>query len=138
MSKPKNIYLVAQYVMKPKEHVNTSRKGWMDNPDNIRYDEQVSIVRGLRTKDQNAQVVLNLSTKTIERNRFNASTQFDEIFRYFLENYTQYIAQTMSLLDPEYLATIANSMEAEMQSAQEATAVSTIQEAVINEEVPAQ
>ena len=57
MSKPKNIYLIAQYMMKPQPHANTSKKGWMDNPENVRYDEQVAFTRGLRPRDMNAQVM---------------------------------------------------------------------------------
>jgi hypothetical protein len=128
--------------MKPKSHVNTSRKGWMDNPDNIRYDEQVAITRGLRTKDMHAQVILDLSSKVIVKNSFNTGKSFDEVFRYFLENYTEYMAQTMSQLDPVYLADLAKLMEAEMQpmpeTAPEAVAVDTVQDAVINEETQAQ
>jgi hypothetical protein len=128
--------------MKPKSHVNTSRKGWMDNPDNIRYDEQVAITRGLRTKDMHAQVILDLSSKVIVKNSFNTGKSFDEVFRYFLENYTEYMAQTMSQLDPVYLADLAKLMEAEMQpmpeETAEAVAVDVVQDAVINEETQAQ
>ena len=142
MSKPKGIFLVAIYAMKPKGHVNTSRKGWMDNPDNIRYDEQVAITRGLRTKDMHAQVILDLSSKVIVKNSFNTGKSFDEVFRYFLENYTEYMAQTMSQLDPVYLADLAKLMEAEMQpmpeQTPEAVVVDTVQDAVINEETQAQ
>ena len=139
MSKPKGIFLVAIYAMKPKSHVNTSRKGWMDNPDNIRYDEQVAITRGLRTKDMHAQVVLDLSSKVIVKNSFNTGKSFDEIFRYFLENYTEYMAQTMSQLDPVYLADLAKLMEAEMQEMPaEAVAVDGVQDAEINAETQAQ
>jgi hypothetical protein len=142
MSKPKGIFLVAIYAMKPKSHVNTSRKGWMDNPDNIRYDEQVAITRGLRTKDMHAQVVLDLSSKVIVKNSFNTGKSFDEIFRYFLENYTEYMAQTMSQLDPVYLADLAKLMEAEMQEmpaeTPEAVVVDGVQDAVINAETQAQ
>jgi hypothetical protein len=142
MSKPKGIFLVAIYAMKPKGHVNTSRKGWMDNPDNIRYDEQVAITRGLRTKDMHAQVVLDLSSKVIVKNSFDTGKSFDEIFRYFLENYTEYMAQTMSQLDPVYLADLAKLMEAEMQPmpepTPEAVVVDGVQDAVINAETQAQ
>jgi hypothetical protein len=142
MSKPKGIFLVAIYAMKPKGHVNTSRKGWMDNPDNIRYDEQVAITRGLRTKDMHAQVILDLSSKVIVKNSFNTGKSFDEVFRYFLENYTEYMAQTMSQLDPVYLADLAKLMEAEMQPMPEPTldpvAVDGVQDAVINAETQAQ
>jgi len=132
MSKSKGIFLVAQYYMKPKDHVNTSKKGWMNDPENLRYDEQVSISKGLRTKDMHAQVILNLSDKKVEKNSFETGKSFDEIFRYFLDNYTQYIAQTMAQLDPSYLNAVANVMEQEIKQAEE------IPTAEINEEVKAQ
>jgi hypothetical protein len=142
MSKPKNIYLVAQYMMKPQPHVNTSKKGWMDNPENIRYDEQVVFTRGLRTKDMNAQVILDLSNKQVERNTFKTDKSFDDIFRYFLENYTDYVAQTMAQIDPEYLSSVAKTLSNEMIGAHPELAAqptnNTIQEAVINEETQAQ
>jgi hypothetical protein len=142
MSKPKNIYLVAQYMMKPQPHVNTSKKGWMDNPENVRYDEQVAFTRGLRTKDMNAQVILDLSNKQVERNTFKTDKSFDDIFRYFLENYTDYVAQTMVQLDPEYLSSVANTLNDELIAAHPELAAQPtndiIQEAVINEETQAQ
>jgi hypothetical protein len=142
MSKPKNIYLVAQYMMKPQPHVNTSKKGWMDNPENVRFDEQVSFTRGLRTKDMNAQVILDLSNKQVERNTFKTDKSFDDIFRYFLENYTDYVAQTMAQLDPGYLSSVAKTLSDELVAAHPELAAQpmddTIQEAVINEETQAQ
>ena len=142
MSKPKNIYLVAQYMMKPQPHVNTSKKGWMGNPENVRYDEQVAFTRGLRTKDMNAQVILDLSNKQVERNTFKTDKSFDNIFRYFLENYTDYVAQTMVQLDPEYLSSVAHTLNDELITAHPELAAqptnNTIQEAVINEETQAQ
>jgi hypothetical protein len=142
MSKSKNIYLIAQYMMKPQPHVNTSKKGWMDNPENVRYDEQVAFTRGLRPRDMNAQVILDLSSKQVERNTFKTDKSFDEIFRYFLENYTDYVAQTMAQIDPEYLSGVAKTLNDELIAAHPELAAqlidNTIQEAVINEEAQAQ
>jgi hypothetical protein len=142
MSKPKNIYLIAQYMMKPQPHANTSKKGWMDNPENVRYDEQVAFTRGLRPRDMNAQVILDLSSKQVERNTFKTDKSFDEIFRYFLENYTDYVAQTMAQIDPEYLSGVAKTLNDELIAAHPELAAqlidNTIQEAVINEEAQAQ
>lgn len=130
MSKSKGIFLVAQYSMKPRDHVNTSVKGWMENPDNIRWDEQVSISRGLKSRDMNAQVVLNLSEKCIQRNTFNSGTTFDDIFKYFFENYSTYITQVMAQIDPEYLSTQVEEMQKALDEIPEAE--------VNNEEVQAQ
>lgn len=116
MSKQKGIYLVAQYFQKPKDHVNTSVKGWMNDPANIRYDEKVAIVRGLKNRDLNAQIVLNLGEKKVERNSFNGTKDFDEIFRYFFENYDKYIVQVMGQIDPDYLRALVDKMQAEIEA----------------------
>ena len=116
MSKPKGIFLVAQYFAKPKRHVKTQVKGWMDDPENIQWDEKVEISRGLRTRDLHAQVILNLSNKTIERNTFNSGKTFDDIFEYFFTNYSEYITKVMSQLDPTYLLNVVEKMETELKS----------------------
>lgn len=110
----KNIYLVAQYYMKPKERVNTTVKGWMDNPDNIRWDEKVEIVRGLRKKDLHAKIVVNLSNKKVDTNNFNGNKDFDSIFQYFFTGYSKYITQVMGQLDPMYLQTMVDTMQADL------------------------
>ena len=101
--------------MKPKPHVNTSKKGWMENPDNVRYDEQVIIARQIRNKDMNAQVILDLSNKRIERNAFKTDKTFDEIFEYFFTNYNQYVVEVMGQLDPEYLVEVVARLEKDME-----------------------
>lgn len=127
MSKEKPIFLVAQYSMKPRDHVNTSVKGWMENTDNIRWDEQVAVTRGLKSRDMNAQVVLDLSNKKIERNTFNTDKSFDDVFRYFFVNYNQYVTEVMRQLDPEYLTQLVDLMEKELEEEE-------VAEAKINDE----
>jgi hypothetical protein len=119
MSK-QNIYLVAQYYMKPKAHVRTHKKGWMDNPENIRYDEKVEISRGLRTKDLSAKIVLDLTNKSVYRNGFATDRPFDEIFKYFFANYNEYIIKVMGQLDPVYLDQIVTELEKEIETAEKA------------------
>ena len=87
----KDINLVAFYYAKPAAGVNTAIKGWMDNPSNIRYDERVEITRGLKKDTYAAGVILNLSKKTVERNRFGDNRSFDEMFKYFFKGYNKYI-----------------------------------------------
>ena len=133
MSKPKMIFLVAQYFKKPKPHVNTSQKGWMDNPENVRFDEQVAISRGLRSKDMHAQVILDLSNKRVEKNSFN-DKDFDEIFKYFFANYSEYIIRVMTELDPVYLEQMVNELEKEIEQLE----ANNIQDATINAETQTQ
>lgn len=115
--KQKNIYLVATYIMKPKDHVNTSKKGWMDDPANVRYDEKVEITRGLKNKDaSSANVILDLSNLQITRNTFKTERTFDEVFLYYFNNYNKYLIPVMGQLHPEYLDQIAKSIEEQLAS----------------------
>jgi hypothetical protein len=118
LAKQKDIYLVAFYYMKPKPGVNTSVKGWMENPTNLRYDERVEITRGLKKDTAAAKILLNLSEKTVTRNGFNEDRDFKSLFKYFFGGYHQYITQVMSQLDPEYLKSILDELEAEMKAAE--------------------
>jgi len=114
VSKEKGIYLVAKYFMKPQAHVNTSKAGWMDNPENIRWDEQMLVTRGLKSKDNSAQVILNLSEKSVVRNTFTQGKTFDEVFIYFLNGYSQYLVPVMGQLDREYLEAIAAELQTQL------------------------
>ena len=118
MHNKNNIYLVAFYGMKPRKGVNTSRKGWMDNKDNLQYDEKVEITRGQKKSSALANVILNLSQKSVERNTFNDDRDFRSFFKYYFGGYDQYITAVMTQLDPEYLTSILDELEAEMQQAE--------------------
>ncbi len=114
MSQAKDIYIVAYYYKKPKEHVNTSKKGWMDNPDNIRWDEKVTITKGLNKRDVQGTVIVNLTQKRVERNNLNHNKDFDTIFQYFFTNYDQYITRVMAEVDPGYLQNMVDVMSADL------------------------
>ncbi len=120
----KHIYLVAFYSLKPQKGANTQVKGWMDNPANLRYDEKVEITRGVKKNSATAKIILNLVTKTVERNNFNDNRDFKDLFKYFFGGYHQYITEVMKQLDPEYLTSILDELEAEM-NAKNAEEVST-------------
>jgi F0F1-type ATP synthase delta subunit len=107
------LYLVAWYYMKPRKGVNTSQKGWMDNPANIQWDEQFGLVRKLGNKENNAPVVLNLVDQCIERNRFQTERSFDEVFKYFFANYHKDIIQVMMQHAPKQLDEIVARLEKE-------------------------
>ena len=75
----------------PKDPRQTSKPGYITNPENIHYDEQVYISRGLRDKDLKNQVVLNLTEEKIVKNTFNSGKNFEEVFTHFYEGYAEYI-----------------------------------------------
>jgi len=103
--KIKDLHLLAFYVIKPKDPKMTHVKGYMSDPNNHQYDERIEFTKGLKPNDHNyAGVVLNLSKKTIIKNRFNAyDGDFDKLFKYFLEAYPEYVINVMAQLDLPYL-----------------------------------
>ena len=112
--KKQNIYLVAHYVTKPKDPKKTHIPGYMKDPTNHQYDEQVAIQTKLKSNDVNAQIVMNLSTKTVDTNRFNSNKDFDELFKYFFKGYHKYITQIMTQLDPEYFNQMLDAMQSDI------------------------
>jgi|688.fasta_scaffold18483_10 hypothetical protein len=125
--KKQNIYLVAHYVTRPRDPKKTHIPGYMKDPANHQYDEQVQISTRLRTQDNlMAKVIVNLSTKTVEKNSFNGKKDFNELFKYFFKGYHKYVTEVMSKLDPEYFNQMLDEMQAELDKEK------------VNEEVPAE
>ena len=114
--KEQNIYLLGHYYMKPRPGVRTHVKGWMDNPDNLQYDETVGITRGLRNDASTAKIILNLSKKTVERNNFNEDRDFKSLFKYYFGGYHKYMTEVMAQLDPAFMEEIVKELEAEMEA----------------------
>jgi hypothetical protein len=113
--KKQSIYLVAHYSAKPKNPAKTHIPGYMKDPANIRYDEQVHISTRLRPKDvTGAKVIMNLSEKQVQTNSFNGKKDFDELFKYFFTGYHKYITDVMVQLDAEYFNKMLDEMQAEV------------------------
>lgn len=96
--KNKNIYLIAQYVARPKNPKLTSIAGYMKDPENIQYDEHVYITRGLRDKDMKNHVILDLTTEKIVKNTFNSGVTFEDVFKHFYDGYASYIDDSVNQL----------------------------------------
>lgn len=123
--KQQNIYLVANYLTKPKDPKKTHIAGYMKDPANIRFDEQVQISTRLRQQDlMTAKVIMNLTNKKVEQNSFNNNRDFNELFKYFFKGYHKYITEVMTKLDPTYFNQMLDEMQAELDKEK------------INEEVP--
>jgi len=124
--KKQNIYLVANYLTKPKDPRRTHVPGYMKDPANVRYDEQVQVSTRLRRQDlMTAKVIMNLSDKTVEQNSFNGNKNFDELFKYFFKGYHKYITEVMVKLDPEYFNQILDEMQADLDREKASEEVST-------------
>lgn len=124
--KKQNIYLVANYVTKPKDPRRTHIPGYMKDPVNHQYDEQVQISSRLRQKDiTTAKVIINLTNKTVDKNSFNNNKDFKELFKYFFKGYHKYVTTVMAQLDPEYFNQLLDEMQAELDAEKTNEEVST-------------
>jgi hypothetical protein len=95
-----NIYLIVKYVIRPKNPKLTAQKGYMKDPANLNYDEEVVVARGIKKRDlQYSQIILNLTEQLVERNTFKSETTFNELFEYFHEGYAEYIDQSVNSLN---------------------------------------
>jgi hypothetical protein len=119
MSNKNDIYLVAFYALKPRPGVNTSKKGWMDNFDNITYDESIEITRGIKKNSSMAKVILNLSQQRVDRNTWGTDRSFREYFKHYFTQYHDYLTTVMVRLDPHFMNEILDEMQAEIDANKE-------------------
>ena len=90
----KSVYLIAKYSAKPRKKHATATAGYMKNPANVQWDEQVIITLGLKNKDfLSARVVLNITNQSITRNSFQNDKTFEEFFQYFYNANPQEISR---------------------------------------------
>lgn len=120
--KTKHIYLIAYYLQRPRDPKKTHIKGYITDPNNMIWDENVEISHGLGSKDrQHAQVVLDFTEKKVITNKFNQERDFDKLFKYYFEGYHKYITQVMTQMDPEYLTKMVAEMQAELNNEPDST-----------------
>jgi hypothetical protein len=71
----------------------------MSNPDNIIYDEELSIVRGWRDRYIKNNVVLDLTEEKIIKNSFLTEKTFADLFAHYHEGFGEYIEQKVNELN---------------------------------------
>ena len=91
MPKEKDIFLIARYYKKPRDPKQTAKKGYMKSDTNISYSESVSLSRGLKNKDITANIILNLTQKTVVKCSFETNNGWEELASYYAKNYPQYL-----------------------------------------------
>ena len=94
-----DIYLLATYVSRPKNPRQTSRAGYITDPDNMQYDENLEIVRGWRDRYMKYSVVLDLTNEKVIKNSFRTEKTFEELFKHYHEGFGEYIEQTVNELN---------------------------------------
>ena len=83
----------------PKDPKQTSKPGYMKDPNNIEYEEQVYLTRGLRDKDVKNGVILNLTEAKIIKNVFKSDVNFEELFAHYYDGYADYIEESINKLN---------------------------------------
>lgn len=84
MSKPRNVYIVANYSMKPRDTSQTFRPGYIKDGNNMRWDESVDVRIGLRNRDlTSSQIIINITEQKVVKNNLNNNKSFMELFSYF-------------------------------------------------------
>lgn len=132
----KHIYLVASYIQRPRNPKMTHIKGYIKDPANLRWDEAFTITRGVKKRDQNAQILLDLTDKRVEKDSFGSERSFDDIFYYFFVNYHKQLVPVMSQIDPEYLQKLAQRIDEDIKAEQEKEQVKDAE--IVSETVQAQ
>jgi len=96
MSKPKSVFVCAQYFAKPRNPKMTRVPGYMADESNVVWDERVDVTHGLKDKDLLAsKVVINISEQTVVRDSFNSGKGFYELFEYFYTANPREISQAI-------------------------------------------
>ncbi|MCX7594192.1 MAG: hypothetical protein N2235_10590 [Fischerella sp.] len=114
------MFLVATYVMKPRNPNRTKEPGYMKNPDNVQWDEQLYVVKKLNRKDETyGKIIIDFTKKRVIRNGFNSNLDYRELTKYFYTNYPKYLTPVLEGLDPELLNELT-SVSQNVQAAQEA------------------
>lgn len=115
-----SIYLVATHYVRPKDRVNTAKKGWMDNPANVQVDETMTVTRGLKKRhNSESSIILDLmNRKVVKDNR--TTKDYGQLIRYFAMNYTQQLVPVLGQVDPELLKEMADEMQANIEQEQAA------------------
>ena len=77
------MFLVAKYPMTLRDK---------RRPGDFQHNEEVKCVKNLRTRDQSeASVILDVANGVVIKNRFNDNRDFEQLYKYYLEHYADYI-----------------------------------------------
>ena len=98
----KTIYLLATYYKVPRNPNLTAAKGYMSNPDNYTYNEQVSIATKIKNRDlTDCQVILDMEAQKVVKCSMNPGQTFEELYVYFARHYPKYMDIINQHLNPD-------------------------------------
>lgn len=92
------MFIIARYPQTLRNPRDASKAGIGSNHAAWQNNEEVICRKSIRPKDQiEASVILDVANQRVVKNRFNENTNFDELYKYFLEHYADYIDRWIKL-----------------------------------------
>lgn len=93
------MYLIAYYSLKPRQHVRTSQKSWMEGQQNYSYDERVEFSSKIKNRDYtDSGVILDLKNRKVVKNQWGNGKDFEDLFFHYYKGYKQYLDPVMTKL----------------------------------------
>lgn len=91
----KHRYIFAKYLAKPREPNKTHIKGYMTDPNNVRYDEVVGFSVGLKKRDEENQIILDIDGQKVVKNSMNDNSDWSQLMNYFMNAYEKQLLSFM-------------------------------------------
>ncbi len=91
----KHRYIFAKYLAKPRDPTKTHIKGYMTDPKNVRYDELVGFSVGLKNKDYDNQIILDIDGQKVVKNTMNENNDWSQLMNYFMGAYEKQLLDFM-------------------------------------------
>lgn len=129
----KSAYLIAYYYARPRSdrRVRTNRAGWMTS-DNVNLEERIVLAGRLKDRDISmSRVILDFANKKVVKNTFLKGEGFQDLFMYFLSTYPEETKKYMSMIDPSYLNTVAQTAQLTMANSQDIANFESVQTPVV-------
>lgn len=90
-------FLIVNSVQRPAKGVNTSKKGWADNPSNWNIFEQPAVADRVNAKAMTtATVIIDVMSGSVVKSRFD-NVPDAEIVEHYLNKYRPQVAEAMDI-----------------------------------------
>lgn len=86
-------FLIVEFAQKPREHVNTKVKGWMNDPTNMITLEHVSIVDRINDKQMRAGLIIDVIDGVAIRNQTNQPNE--DVISHYIGRYADMIKEAL-------------------------------------------
>ena len=96
----KHRYLFANYIQRPRDPSKTHLKGYIKDPNNMKWDEIVGFSVGLKRKDElNSRIIIDIDGQKIIKNTVSDSDNWAQLMDYYLKNYEQQVVDFLKRTD---------------------------------------